>query len=230
MRFALKKRIIRLQVPPYKKRFMKSITFLGVFCLIIVISFYFFDFRVRPTLSRLAEAKVRQIAATNINEAIKANISPNIEYQSLIKVQFDKDGKISFIQPNTGEINRISSEATLAVQKRLLKIPQIFLKIPVGQIFGSRILAGMGPEVPVKIFPVGYVESTINDCFDVAGINQTRHRIYVTIKAIVKTVIPLVNQEVQVSTNIPLAEAIIVGDVPNVYVNGGGVILPSSGK
>ena len=209
---------------------MKSISFLGVFCLILVAGFYFIDFRIRPTLLNLAEARVKQLASRDIYEAVKANISPNIEYQSLIKVQFNQSGKISFIQPNTGEINRISSEATLAVQKRLQNMPKVYLKIPLGQLFSSRLLAGFGPEIPVRIFPVGFVESTINDRFDVAGINQTRHRIFLTIKAVVKTVIPLVNQEVQVSTDIPLAEAIVVGDVPNVYVNGGGVILPGSGK
>ena len=202
---------------------------LGILCLFAVFCFYFVDFRIRPTLRNLAEAKARVIATQAINEAIKSNISPDIQYQNLMKIQLNNEGKVTLIQPNTGEINRIASEATLAVQKRLQDLPKVSIKIPVGQVMGSKIMAGFGPDITVKIVPIGFVESTINDRFDLAGINQVRHRIYVTIKAVVKMVIPLINQEVQVSTDIPLVEAVIMGDVPNVYVgNGAGVILPGT--
>lgn len=231
MRYNLRKRFIFFQVPPYKKRWLNSITVAGIFCLILVIGFYVIDFRIRPTLINLAEARARLIATRAINEAVQSNISPDIQYQNLIHIQLNQEGKVALIQPNTGEINRISSEATLAVQKRLQKLSQEIVYIPMGQVFGSKIMAGFGPEIPVKIIPIGFVESSINDRFDVAGINQVRHRIYVTVKAIVKMVVPLVNQEVQVSTDIPLVEAVIMGDVPGVYVGSGGVIIPgSSGK
>jgi sporulation protein YunB len=229
MLYHLNKRFIFFQVPPYRKRWLQSMTVMGILCLVLVFCFYIVDFRIRPTLRALAEAKARVIATQAINEAIKSNICPDIQYQNLIKIQLNNEGKVSLIQPNTGEINRISSEATLAVQKRLQDLPKAIIKIPIGQVMGSKIMAGFGPDIPVKIVPIGFVESTINDRFDLAGINQVRHRIYVTIKAIVKMVVPLINQEVQVSTDIPLVEAVIMGDVPNVYVgNGAGVILPGT--
>jgi sporulation protein YunB len=227
MRYNLNKRLIFFKIPPYRRRRFNSITFLGIFCLFLVLCFYIIDFRIRPTLLNLAEVKARVIATQAINEAIRSNICPDITYQNLIKVQSNSEGRLVMIQPNTGEINRISSEATLAVQKRLQDLPKITINVPVGQVMGSKIMAGFGPDIAVKVIPIGFVESTINDHFDQAGINQVRHRIYLTVKAIVKMVVPLVNQEVQVNTDVPLAEAVIVGDVPNVYVgNGGGVILP----
>jgi sporulation protein YunB len=202
---------------------------MGILCLLLVLCFYIVDFRIRPTLRNLAEAKARVTATQAINEAIRSNICPDIQYQNLIKIQLNSEGKVALIQPNTGEINRIASEATLAVQKRLQDLPKVVIKIPIGQVMGSKIMAGFGPDIAVKVLPIGFVESMINDRFDLAGINQVRHRIYVTIKAVVKMVVPLINQEVQVSTDIPLAEAVIMGDVPNVYVgNGAGVILPGT--
>lgn len=228
MRFNLKKRIVFLHVPPYKKRVLKSLAVLGIFILITLISFYVIDYRIRPTLVHLAGAKARQIATQAINEAIRSNISPDIQYQNLIKVQLNHDGKIALIQPNTGAINRISSEATLAVQGRLKDLPKTVIKVPVGQILGSRIMAGFGPDLPIQVMPIGIVESSINDQFDVAGINQVRHRIYITVRAIVKMVVPLVNEEIQVNTDIPLVEAVIMGEVPNVYVGNGGIILPGA--
>ena len=231
MRFQLNKRFVFLKIPPYQRRRFNSFTCLGIFLLVLVLCFYIVDFRIRPTLHHLAETEARVIATRAINEAIRSNICPDVSYQNLIKIQLSPEGRVTMIQPNTGEINRISSEATLAVQKRLQDLPKMTVKIPVGQVIGSKIMAGFGPDIAVKVMPIGFVESGINDCFDQAGINQVRHRIYLTVKAVVKMVVPLVNQEVQVSSDIPIAEAVIVGEVPNVYVgNGAGVILPGVGQ
>ena len=134
------------------------------------------------------------------------------------------------MQPNNAEINRIAVTATLAIQKRLQDLAPVTVKVPLGQVFGSRILAGYGPNLPVRVIPIGLVESVINDVFDQAGINQTRHRIFIRVKAVVKMIVPLVNEEIRINTDIPLTEAVIVGEVPNVYVGSGGVILPSGGK
>ncbi len=226
MRFNMKKRIMNFQVPPYRKRLVSSLITLGILFLLSVVMFYIIDFRIRPTLLHLALVKAEQIATQSINQAIRSDISPNIQYQNLINIIFNRDGKIAMIQPNTGEINRIASEATLAVQKKLQNLPKENIKIPLGQIIGSKIMAGFGPELPVEVLPVGFVESAIRDRFDSTGINQVRHRIYVTVKATIKMVIPLISKEVKVSTDIPLVEAIIVGDVPNVLMGNGGIVLP----
>jgi sporulation protein YunB len=226
VRFNLKKRIINIQVPPYRKRLVSSLIALGIFLWLAVIIFYIVDFRIRPTLLQLALVKAQQIATQSINQAIRSDISPDIQYQNLINIIFNRDGKIAMIQPNTGEINRIAAEATLAVQKKLQNLPKENIKIPFGQIIGSKIMAGFGPELPVKVLPVGFVESTINDRFESAGINQVRHRIYVTVKATIKMVVPLISKEVKVSADIPLVEAIIIGDVPNFFMGNGGIVFP----
>lgn len=192
----------------------------------MVMTFYIVDFRIRPTLIRLALVKAEQIASQSINETVRADISPNIQYQNLIKIVFNSEGKIILIQPNTGEVNRIASEATLAVQKKLHELPEMEIGIPTGQIIGSKIMAGFGPQIPVKVRMAGLVESSINDRFEAAGINQVRHRIFVTVTATVEIVVPLISKEAEVRTDIPLVEAIIVGDVPHVFVGNGGVIIP----
>ncbi len=205
---------------------MNSMIAVGIFCLVMVISFYLVDFKMRPGLRHLAEVKSRLIATRAINEVIKSKITPGIQYRNLMAIQLNNEGKVALLHPNTGEINRISAEVTLAIQNRLQDLPKEIIKIPIGQISGSRMLAGFGPDIPVRVYPVGFVESSINDNFDSAGINQVRHRINVNVKAIVKIVIPLVNQEIQVDTTIPLVETIIMGEVPDVYVGRGGVIIP----
>lgn len=232
MRYNLKKRYLPLQVPPYRRRIVTSLYILLIAFILFFLSFYLVDFRIRPTLANLAEAKAKQIATRAINEAVRSNISPSIRYQSLISLNFDKEGKVSFMQPNTSEINRISAEATLAVQNRLKDLPRQTIKVPIGQILGLKMFAGYGPDLPVVVLPIGIVSSSIEDSFDVAGINQVRHRIFVAVNATVKMVIPFVNQQVRISSKVPLVEAIVMGEVPNIYVGGGGsgIILPNDEK
>lgn len=218
--------MIHWKVPPYKRRYIQPSIITGLLVLLMALFFYIVDFRIRPTLVHLAQVKARQIASQTINEAIRSEISPGIHYQNLIGITFNPAGQIILIQPNTGEINRIASEATLAVQKKLLNLSRVKIRIPAGQILGSRIMAGFGPHIPVRLLPDGFVESTIGDSFEAAGINQVRHRIFVTVKAIIKFVIPLIGEEVEVSTVIPLVEAIIVGEVPDMFAGNGGVIVP----
>ncbi len=230
MKFTLRKRMIHWQVPPYKRRLVSSFITIGIFGLLMVLIFFTMDYRIRPTLVQLAMVRARQIAVQSINEAIRSDISPNIQYQNLIKITFNPQGKIILIQPNTGEVNRIASEATLAVEKKLQKLPKSEIRIPVGQIIGSRIMAGFGPQIPVKVLPVGFAESSINDRFETAGINQVRHRIYVRVNTTVKIVIPLISEEANVISDIPLVEAIVVGDVPDIFVGNGGIIAPNGKK
>jgi len=226
MRFSLKRRVVMVRIPPYKRYLLDFLIILSLLLLGLVFLFYLVDYRIRPTLMQLAKVRAVELATHAINESIQANIIPDLNYSNLIKVQMNTAGEISLMQPNTGEINRIATEATLAVQKRLIELPKMVIKIPMGQVMGSRILAAYGPILPIKVVPVGLVHSKINDTFDAAGINQTRHRIFLTVKASVRMIVPLVNEEFQVSTEVPLTEAIIVGKVPTTYVVGGnGIIL-----
>jgi sporulation protein YunB len=91
-----------------------------------------------------------------------------------------------------------------------------------GQVFGIKTLASYGPVLPIKIIPVGVVESSIKDQFDSVGINQIRHKILIRIKTTVKMVVPLVKEEIVVNTDVPLTETIIMGEVPDFYLGVGG--------
>jgi sporulation protein YunB len=225
MRFSLKPRVVMLRIPPYKRYLLDFLVGLGLLLLGLVAIFYLIDYKIRPTLIQLVKVKAVEIATHAINESIRANIVPDLNYANLIKIQLNAAGEISLLQPNTGEINRIATEATLAVQKRLTELPKMVIKIPLGQVMGSRILGAYGPMLPVKVIPVGLVYSKINDTFDAAGINQTRHRIFLHVQAKIRMIVPLVNQEFQVSTEVPLTEAIVVGKIPNTYAAGGGILL-----
>jgi sporulation protein YunB len=200
-----------------------------IFLFISALSFLFVDYRLRPALIHISQAKARQIATRAINNAIQHKISQNLRYEDLIAVKVDNRGRVVLIQPNTGEINRLASQATIEVQEKLRRVVKEKARIPLGQIVNSSVLGGLGPMIPITIIPVGTVESRVYDTFEHAGINQTRHKIYLEVKSNVKIIVPLISSSVLVRTEVPLTEAIIMGEVPQVYFGGSPMLTVPQG-
>jgi len=201
---------------PGRKFFLKIL----LFPLLILTGFFYAEHRLRPALHEMAQAKAIEVATQSINVAVREKVVQNIHYEDLISVKVDNRGRVVLMQPNTGEINRLAANATIAVQEQLGKTSRERVYIPIGQLMGSEMVAGRGPGIPIDILPVGAVESRVFDSFEQAGINQTRHKIYLAVTTMVRIVVPLTHSNVKVQTEVPLVEAVIMGEVPQVYFGG----------
>lgn len=184
---------------------------------ILIVGFTIFEHNLKPTIRTIAEAEARWVATEAVNRAIKGEIA-NVDYSQLIMVQKDNQGQIVLMQPNLVRINQLASDTTLAIQASLKSLVNQQFSIPVGQVLGSQLLANYGPRVRVSIYPIGTVRTNVFDRFEDAGINQTRHRLYLDIETQVKVVVPLITSDVTVSTQVPITDTVIVGRVPDVYV------------
>lgn len=172
----------------------------------------------KPTLLAIAETKATFLATQSINQVINDTVNLNIDPQTLMNVTLDSRGRVVLIQPNTMEFNKIAADTTLKVQNILKDISEEKINIPMGQIFGSQLLASSGPNITVTVIPVGTVQVKVIDKFEQAGINQTRHMIYLIATTEIRIVVPLVSKSISVDTQIPIAEYVVVGDVPSTYV------------
>ena len=192
--------------------------------------YLFMDLRVRPTLLSVAEVRVTVMAVESINETVRQEVDrSNIGYQDFITVHRDFKGKVALMQANTVQINKLAAELTLDVQQRLRGLENEEVSVPFGQIMGSRIFADLGPYIDIGIYPVGAVKVEVEDLFEQAGINQTRHKIYLNFNTMVKVVVPLYSGEVEVATRVPVAESIIVGDVPDAVISLPGGVIGGAG-
>ncbi len=86
-------------------------------------------------------------------------------------------------------------------------------------LLGTKILSGRGPNVPIKMATVGNVETDLVSQFSQAGINQTLHRIYLNVGCNVTILTPFDSIEQNITNQVLLAEAVIVGEVPDTYYN-----------
>lgn len=199
----------------FKKRYIVIV----VIIVFLIYGFRIVDRNIRPTILAISEVKARMVATQAINDAVKDKIGEDIKYRDLIFLKYDNEGKITLMQANTMLITNIASDVALDVQDQLRKIGISEVKIPLGNAMNSQILSQYGPKLNMEMIPQGSVAVDFAMEFEESGINQTIHRIYLIIKADVRIILPLASDTVNVTSTIPIAETVIVGDVPDSYIN-----------
>lgn len=175
--------------------------------------------RLRPAVMAIAMIKADGIATDAINYAILEKVAWGIHYQDLISIEQDDRGRIVMAQINSMEVNRVMAETTIATREALAHLEKRPFEIPLGEVMGSYLLATYGPKIPIKLIPLGQVNTVLDDSFEAAGINQTRHKIYLQVHTEVQIVIPFMTESVEVVTTVPVADTIYIGEVPDTVVN-----------
>lgn len=198
---------------------IKILVVIIILALIIVVPFGIVESNLKPTILAIAKAQAEAIAVQAIQDAVNEKVAKSVEYKDLIFIRTDNRGRIVLMQANTVKINSLAAETTLDIQKSLSKLEGKVIHIPLGQVLKSQLLAAYGPKIHVTLVPIGTVKVKVVDDFQQAGINQTRHRLFLNVTGRVKIVIPLVSDYVEMSSQVPIAETIIVGEVPQTFLN-----------
>lgn len=179
---------------------------------------YIFDKTIMPTVMAVADAEMRAKAIEIVNRAIINEYSNQFNYDQIIKVDKDSEGNIVMLKADTLKMNKIACDVALESQKELKKLGEVGIKIPIGYISRNNILSYYGPSITIKMQPIGHVETKYSSEFESAGINQTRHKIYVKVKTTVRVIIPLKSNDIEVTNEVPIAETIVIGKTPNTAV------------
>lgn len=187
---------------------------------VLIASFLAVDLKLKASTIAIAKAQAQVVGVRLISNVVSDKVVSQVRYDDLVMVHKDSSGRIVLIQPNTVMLNKIMASTVLEVTQSMGgQMKDATIKVPLGQLTGSNLLSGYGPKIQVRIIPVGQVYVEVEDKFEQAGINQTRHLINFNIRAVLQVAVPLVKENVEVNTTIPLAETIVVGDVPQTYVN-----------
>ena len=179
---------------------------------------YIFDKTIMPTVMAVADAEMRAKAIEVVNRAIINEYSNQFNYDEVIRVEKDSAGNIVMLKADTLKMNKIACDVALESQKELMKLGEVGIKVPIGYISRNNILSYYGPSITIKMQPIGHVETKYSSEFESAGINQTRHKIYVKVKTTVRVIIPLKSNDIEVTNEVPIAETIVIGKTPNTAV------------
>jgi sporulation protein YunB len=199
---------------------MKAITkFKAIIILFFFMSLFFtfiyaLDEIIMPTVITTCDAEMKVKATEIINKAIFNEYSNNFNYDEVIKIEKDGEGNITMVKADTLKMSKIATSVAINAQKELQSIGEVGIKLPVGYLTKNNILAYYGPKVTVRMMPIGHIETKYSSQFETAGINQTRHKIYVETVIKIKVIIPMASSDVVIKNQVPIAETIIVGKVP----------------
>ena len=170
---------------------------------------------ITPAISNIADEEIKRRTVDILNKTILKEYSDKFNYDEVIKIDKDSEGNIIMLRADTLKMNQIACEVAIRAQEELKESGSINIKIPVGYIFKNNIISNMGPKVTVKAQPLESIDTEYSSKFQSEGVNQTKHSIYINVKTNVRVIFPMSVSKLEVKTQVPLAETIIVGKVPN---------------
>lgn len=180
--------------------------------------FLLLDARLRPFVRNTAVVQAQNYAATVAGSAVPS-VLDNIgaDYSSLVEIVRDSSGNIVSVQTDAMRINQIKSGINSAVASSLSGLDGKKLGVPLGSLTGLALLNGRGPKLNVIISLTGSAQTHFVNEFSSAGINQTRHQIFLKTTVTLLIVFPTTTVTTAYTMNMLVAETIIVGKVPLAY-------------
>lgn len=210
---------MRLGLSRTRNRNLKGVgIFFTLFFLIFLIWLVFT--KLQPSFIEYAKVYSNNIANEVVNSAVD-DVFVEEEYQSLAKIMENSSESIKTIETDTAKINRLKSAIIQSMQKNIDSHKSDTVYVPLGSCSNLYFLAGLGPKVPIRIYPVSIVNADFKESFDSVGINQVKHKLYLDVSMKMSFVGMMFAQADTVETSVLLNETIIVGDTPTYYGNGG---------
>ena len=198
-------------------RFIIILLALSIFVLIL------FRMKFNEPIRDLAETQVRNTTSDLINDAIDRQIEDGrIQYDRMIYFEKDLDGRITALKTTMSEVNRLKTDILNLINDEILALSTDDLGVPLGSIFLPELLSGRGPSIPVEILTIRNSDASFSSSFSEAGINQTLQQLNMQVSVDVTILVLGQTHSYTISSQVVVAETIIVGDVPNTYFQTGG--------
>ena len=191
--------------------------------LVAIVGFLFLRSKYFVIITSLAQTQVTNATSDLINDAVAEQITNGtIAYDRIVYFEKDLNGRITALKTNIGEVNHLKTQTLNTINEEILDTENFDIGIPIGSIFLPEFLSGRGPQIPVKILSVRNSDATFESSFTHAGINQTLHQLNMCVLVDVTVLVLGRTVSFTVSSQVVVAETIIVGDVPDTYLQAGG--------
>lgn len=205
-------------------RFLKRWLYrLAALTLVIVVLFVTLRGKYRGVVEELAQTQVKNTTSDLTNDAIAKQIAEGtIAYDRIAYFEKDLDGRITALKTNMSEVNRLKTDILNIINDEILALDTSDIGIPLGSLFLPELLSGKGPAIPVHILSIRNSDANFVSHFSQAGINQTLHRLNMEVSIDVAVLVLGHTTSFTMTSEVVVAETIIVGDVPQTFLQTGG--------
>lgn len=205
--------------------------FFRVLLLVSVLLALFLTFRgkYRDIVSELAVTQVKNTTSDLTNDAIAKQIAAgNIQYDRIVFFEKDLDGRITALKTNMSEVNRLKTDILNIINDEILALDHSDIGVPLGSLFMPEFLSGKGPAIPVHILSIRNSDAVFLSDFSQAGINQTLHKLTMEVSVDVAILVLGQTSSFTLSSEVVVAETVIVGQVPDTFLQTGGNYGPET--
>lgn len=176
--------------------------------------------RLKPLIETVAVSRTINLISLAISEETDSSLTEEmLSYPDFVSLGTNSDGKVTTLSFRTVEGTRFKRLMTERLVARLESLDPEALAIPLGNLTGVVLFSALGPSVRVRVQSVGDVKTAYENEFTAAGVNQTKHSVYLKTEVTVYLLIPGEVIPVTVQERVCVAETIIVGEVPDTYLN-----------
>ncbi len=195
---------------------LRFVCFFVAFSLVFINLFFAVLTRFKPVFEEKATHAAKTKAIDIINNATD-DVFFDISSPDLVIIDKDENGKITSVSADTIEINRLKTKLSKSIQKCAETSNESKVYIPIGSLTNFAVLQGFGYRIPINIVTDGFAKIDFDDEFVSCGINQVKHKIYMTVSVKVSVVSAVFSRSETVTTEVPVAETVITGTVPTYY-------------
>lgn len=192
---------------------------------LLLLGAVFIAFRIKyhDVIFALAETQVKNNTSDLINDAIDEQIETgNIQYDRIVYFEKDLDGRITALKTNMSEVNRLKTDILNIINDEILALDTSDLGIYSGSLLLPEFFSGRGVLLPVQIVSIRNSEASLHSDFTEAGINQTLHQLNMHISVDVTVLVLGETDSFTISSQVIVAETVIVGQVPETLLRTGG--------
>lgn len=177
------------------------------------------DYALRPTVTALAQARTENVVTGIINDAVSETLSAEaIAYQDLVTLERGSQGQVTLLSTNAAKMNALRTSILQIVLDKVSSLNSEDLGIPLGSITGLSTASDWGPDLPVRVLAVATPAAEFRNEFTSEGINQTLHQIMLDVQVGITLLIPGSTIETQVNAQVCVAETLLLGQVPDTYL------------
>ena len=206
-----------------RRRLQRFIRSIFILLLAACVAFLMFRSRYRDVIRELAQTQVKNTTSDLTNDAIAKQIADGvIQYDRIVYFEKDLNGRITALKTNMSEVNRLKTDILNIINDEILALDTSDIGIPLGSLFLPEFLSGKGPAIPVHILSIRNSDATFVSDFSQAGINQTLHKLTMIVSVDVAVLVLGETSSFTINSEVVVAETVIVGDVPETFLQTGG--------
>ena len=182
-----------------------------------------FRIQFHDEIRTLAHTQVINATSDLINDAIDAQIlAGDIQYDRIVYFEKDLNGRITALKTNMSEVNRLKTGILNLINDDILALDSSNLGIPIGSLILPEMFSGKGFLIPIEIISIRNSDGSFTSSFSQAGINQTLHQLTMHVCVDISVLVLGRAESFQVNSQVVVAETVIVGDVPDTFLQTGG--------